>query len=90
MLIESHPPDILITTSQQPLEYGQQLTYLSRILSEDGSIDADVKHRTSKASAVLQHLQPIWPAPTIDKKTKLHLYKAIIVPTTFHISQHGQ
>lgn len=54
MLIGSHPPKTLIITGQQLIECVQHFTYLGSTLSQDGSIDANVKYRTGKASAVFQ------------------------------------
>ncbi|KAG8139049.1 hypothetical protein E2320_001822, partial [Naja naja] len=68
MFIGSHPPNTLITTGQQPIEHVQQCRYLDSIkmfknntivLSMNFDIDANVKYRTGKVSAVFQHLQPI-------------------------------
>ena len=56
------------------------LAYLASFLSNNATVDADVSHRISKASAAFGKLcNRLWQRHEIKLTTKVAVYKAVVV-----------
>ena len=63
-----------------------EFPYLGSKMTSDGSCDAEIKSRLSKASQAFGMLKSIWRAGKLSLPTKLRLFKSN-VPTTWKMTK---
>jgi hypothetical protein len=78
------PTSTSLLIDQQRIEEVKRFVYLGITLKYDEDIEADVNCRVGIASAVFQKMRHIWPTATIDMKTKIGLFNAIVIPTAIY------
>jgi endonuclease/exonuclease/phosphatase family metal-dependent hydrolase len=79
----SAPPPIKVEDNE--LEYVPNFTYLGSCLSSDSTIASEVSSRLSKASSAFGKLSiRLWKRHDIKLKTKIDVYKAVILPTLLY------
>ena len=82
------PVDPGIHVDGEPLRFVQQFTYLGSTLSTAIHIDAETDARIAKASTAFGRLRgPVWDRPGIRLKTKLAVYKAIVLTTLLYAAE---
>lgn len=60
-------------------EDGDEFTYIGATVSKDGGGMKDLKNRLSKARGAFIKLKKIWNSKSITRRTKLRLYKTLVV-----------
>lgn len=84
MCINKQDPEgnINIECSGKILEVVNHYEYLGVIISQDGTIEQEIRNRISKATSVYYQINTtLINKRELSKETKLHLYKTIYVPT---------
>ena len=76
-----------ITISGEPVDKVNKFTYLGSVFTEDGDVEADIKTRLGKASAVFRRLLSIWNSGTITRRLKIKLLDTIVLPTALYGSE---
>ena len=76
-----------IIISGEPVEKVNKFTYLGSMFTEDGDIEADIKTRLGKASAVFRRMLSIWKSGTITRRLKVKLFETIVLPTALYGSE---
>jgi hypothetical protein len=79
-------------SNQEPFTIGthgeiedvDEFTYLGAIVCKDGGGMRDLKNRLSKARGTFIRLKKIWRSSIISRKTKLRLYKTLVVPVLMY------
>ena len=70
-----------ITVKGEKLKAVETFTYLGSTLSRSARIDAEVDGRIAKASTAYGRLRKkVWERQGLSTKTKLKVYKAIVLP----------
>ena len=73
-----NPPPVMI--GDHPLSYVSNFKYLGSFLSNNATVDADVSHRISKASAAFGKLyNRLWQRHEIKLTTKVAVYKVVVL-----------
>lgn len=62
------------------IEDVEEFCYLGATICKDGGGMKDLKNRLSKARGAFTRLKKIWRSSNISRKTKLRLYKTLVVP----------
>jgi len=65
----------------EQLEHVSKFVYLGSTITEDGKCDGDIRKRIGLAPGVISRHSKIWKSKDISVKTKVHVYKALVVPT---------
>ena len=79
-------PDIYVNGNR--LDDVKHFVHLGSMLSNDGSIDAEIKERISKASAAFGRLQSrVWSDKDLTQNTKLAVYKTCVLTTLLYASE---
>ena len=66
--------------TQDRIEEVEEFSYLGATVCKDGGGMKDLKNRLSKARGAFIRLKKIWRSSNISRKTKLRLYKTLVVP----------
>ena len=69
------------------LEDVEEFTYLGSIMSSDGTSDAEVRARLTKARIAFRTLKNFWKSGNISQKTKLRIFKSNVLSTLFYGSE---
>ena len=78
-----NPPPVMI--GDHPLSYVSNFKYLGSFLSNNATVDADVSHRISKASAAFGKLyNRLWQRHEIKLTTKVAVYKAVVLSVLYY------
>ena len=73
-----NPPPVMI--GDHPLSYVSNFKYLGSFLLNNATVDANVSHRISKASATFAKLyNRLWQRHEIKLTTKVAVYKAVVL-----------
>ena len=79
-------PDINVNGIR--LDVVKNFVYLGSTLSDDGSLDAEIKERISKASAAFGRLESrVWSDKDLTLNTKLAVYKTCVLTTLLYASE---
>ena len=74
--------DVQLICNGETLEVVTEYTYLGTVISSSGKIDAEISSRICKANQVYyQTTNSIIGHREVDKKTKMHVYKSVYLPT---------
>jgi len=65
----------------EQLEQVSEFVYLGSTITEDGKCSRDIRKRIGLASGVIGRLSKIWKSKDISVKTKVHVYRALVVLT---------
>ena len=87
MAISKEHKDLQIMLNGEQLEQVGEFVYLGSTITEDGKCGADIRKRIGLASGVIGRLSKIWKSKDISVKTKVHVYKALVVPTLAYGSE---
>ena len=66
--------------TQDRIEDVEEFSYVGATVYKDGGGMKDLKNRLSKARGAFIRLKKIWRSSNISRKTKLRLYKTLVVP----------
>ncbi|XP_060069051.1 uncharacterized protein LOC132549148 [Ylistrum balloti] len=66
------------------IEDAEQFTYLGATVCKEGGGMKGIKSRLSKARGAFIRLKHIWNSSSIPRKTKLKLYKALVIPVLLY------
>jgi len=80
MRINQNSQEPFTIGAQGRIEDVEEFTYLGAIVCKDGGGMKDLKNRLSKARGAFIRLKKIWRSSNISRKTKLRLYKTLVVP----------
>lgn len=90
ILLNSRDKQQLITPTlmnNQQLEEVQSFKYLGSTISRDGSSNQEVRIRIAQATAARSKLENIWKSRGIAFKTKLKLYKSLVLSILLYGSE---
>jgi len=87
MTISKEHEDLQIMLNGEQLEQVSEFVYLGSTITEDGKCGVDIRKRIGLASGVIGRLSKIWKSKDISVKTKVHVYKALVVPTLTYGSE---
>ena len=73
-----------IVVNERHIEDVDELTYLGAKVCKEGSGMKDLKNRRSTARGAFIRLKNMWRSNTISRKTKLRLYKTLVVPVLLY------
>ena len=76
-----------VNINGDPVEDVTQFEYLGAFISTDGGGTKDLGNRIGKARATFNRLKNIWQASNIRMKTKLKLYKTLVIPVLMYGSE---
>ena len=79
-----------ITVNGEHIEDVEDFTYLGATVSKDGGGMRDLKNRLSKARGAFIKMKKIWNSKSSTRKTKLRLYKTLVVPVFLYGCKHGK
>lgn len=80
--IEEEEENINIRCEGKQLDRIESYEYLGVIISQDGTIEGEIRNRVSKASRVYYQINTtLINKKELSKETKLHLYKSVYLPT---------
>ena len=68
-----------ITVDEQDISEVETFNYLRATICKEGGGMKDIKNRLSKARGASVRLKKIWDSKSISRRTKLRLYKTIVV-----------
>ena len=74
----------------EEIEEVNSFIYLGATLTLEGGGMGDMKNRLSKARNTFIRLKQIWNSSNIMKKTKLQLYKTLVLPFFYMAARHGK
>jgi len=80
MVIGKKHEDINIQLWNSTLEQVEDFVYLGSLLTEDEKCEKDMRRRSSLASAMVGKLNRIWKSSNISLRTKIKVYKALVIP----------
>ena len=79
---DSDPQPVIITVDGQALDNVESYTYLGSCLSSGATIDAEIERRIQAANTALARLRErVFRNKEIYARTKMKVYKAIVLPT---------
>ena len=67
------------TATGEPLEFVEDFTHLSSVISKDIGAQKDIKARLEKARGAFARLKHIWKSNQYNFRTKIRLYKSNIM-----------
>ena len=73
-----------IHIGEQDIDEVDQFTYLGATVCKEGGGMKDLKNRLSKARSSFVKLKKIWSSNSISMKTKLKLFKTLVVPVLLY------
>ena len=73
-----------IKINGQDIEETEEFTYLGATVCKEGGGMKDLKNRLSKARGAFIKLKKIWSSKAISRRTKLRLYKTLVVPVLLY------
>ena len=76
-----------IITNGQDIEDVDQFVYLGAKVCKEGGCMKDLKNRLSKARGAFNKLKKVWNSNNILRRTKLRLYKILVVPVLLYGSE---
>ena len=79
---ESTQPEIMV--GGKTLEEVESFKYLGAQITKDGRSDTDVKSRLAIATSALAKLQPLLNNKSISIRTKIRLWRAIVISTALY------
>ena len=68
----------------QDIDEIEEFNYLGAIICKEGGGMKDLKNRLSKARGTFARLKRIWNSKSITKRTKLRLFKTLVVPVLLY------
>lgn len=92
-VLAQHPHGAMIGPARvilngTPLVEVEKFTYLGSTVANDGSIDAEISRRIqSAASAFGKMRSKLWDRRGISLRTKMKVYRAIVIPTLLYASE---
>ena len=72
-----------VTVDAQDISEAEIFNYLGATICKGGGMK-DIKNRLSKARGAFVRLKKIWNSKSISRKTKLRLYKTLVVPVLLY------
>jgi len=72
--------DINILLGNNTLEQVEDFVYFGSLISEDGKCEKNTRRRSSLAFSMVAKLNKIWKSSNISLRTKINLYKALVIP----------
>ncbi|PIK40131.1 hypothetical protein BSL78_23032 [Apostichopus japonicus] len=79
------------TRNQEPIFIGQEelqevdrFVYLGATMTKDGGGMGDIANRIGKARCALIRLQKLWVSKSICRRTKIRLYKTLVLPVLLY------
>ena len=76
--------DTRIKVGHEEVESVQDFVYLGATLFADGGGDIDICNRTAKARGTFLRLGRLWSTASIGRKTKMKLYKTLVLPVLLY------
>ena len=73
-----------VTVNQQDIGEIEEFNYLGATICKEGGGMKDLKNRLSKARSTFARLKRIWSSRSITKRTKLRLFKTLVVPVLLY------
>ena len=73
-----------VTIDGQDIEDVEEFTYLGATICKEGGGMKDQKNRISKARGAFVRLKKTWRSSNISRKTKLKLFKTLVVPVILY------
>ena len=73
-----------VTIDGQDIEDVEEFTYLGATICKEGGGMKDIKNRISKARGAFVRLKKTWRSSNISRKTKLKLFKTLVVPVILY------
>ena len=73
-----------ITIGGRDIEEVDEFTYLGAIVCKEGGGMKDLRNRLSKARGAFVRLKRIWSSNNIYRRTKLRLYRTLVVPVLLY------
>ena len=73
-----------ITVNAQDISEMKTFNYLGATICKEGGGMKDIKNRLSKARGDFLRLKKIWNSKSISRRTKLRLYKTLVVPVLLY------
>ena len=81
-------PDLPIQVDGKNLKYAKTFTYLGSVVNSCASLDNEITNRISRASCAFGKLHTrLWNVRGISLKTKIQVYKAVILTTLLYASE---
>ena len=74
----------MITIDGHGIEEVDEFTYLGATICKEGGGMKDLQNRLSKARVAFVRLKKIWSSKNIPRRTKLRLYKTLVVPVLLY------
>jgi hypothetical protein len=71
----------------QSIDEVDQFCYLGHILTENGNMEKEVKHRIQSASGKLSTLKPVLASDRISTKSKIKMVKSVVLSTLLYASE---
>ena len=68
----------------QDIEDVEKFTYLAATVCKEGDGMKDIKSRLSKSRGAFVRLKQVWNCSNISRRTKLKLYKSLIIPVLLY------
>lgn len=76
-----------ITINEEPVEEVNKFEYLGAVVSDEGGGTQDINNRINKARTAFHRLKNIWGSNNIRQKTKLKLFKTLVIPVLLYGSE---
>ena len=77
-----HPREVYLKPDKEPVMVVKELEYLGSIISQDCTLDREIRSRISKASYVFLSLFRVpWSKGRLKVATKMCLVKSVVLPT---------
>ncbi|KAJ8333487.1 hypothetical protein SKAU_G00414950 [Synaphobranchus kaupii] len=73
-----------ITIGGQEVKEVDKFTYLGATVCKEGGGMKDLRNRLSKARGTFVRLKKIWSSSSISRRTKMRLYKTLVVPVMLY------
>ena len=79
---------LVVLLNGTPLAEVDRFTFLGTTISNNGTIDAEISRRIQSAASAFGKLRSrLWDQRGIHLKTKMKVYRAIVIPTLLYSSE---
>ena len=84
MNVNAKIQEVITINGLDNIEEIQAFTYLGAKMCKEGGGVKDLKNRPSKARSSFVRLKTIWNSKSVTRKTKLKIYRTLVVPVLLY------